>query len=70
MSATKSETLAARLQRLRGAKKLTQVELASRASVPLQTLKQWETGRRKSIAPDKMGAVAAALGCAVTELLP
>lgn len=41
------ETFGARLQRLRSAAGLTQMQLAERAGIPLTTLRNWEHDRRE-----------------------
>jgi transcriptional regulator with XRE-family HTH domain len=46
---SKKETFGARLQKLREAAGLTQKQVAERAGVPLQSLRNWEHDRREPL---------------------
>jgi transcriptional regulator with XRE-family HTH domain len=61
------ETFGRRLQRLRQRAGLSQPQLASRADVPVGTIRGWEQGRR---VPNLDAAVrlARAIGCSLDEL--
>jgi len=63
------ETFGERLQRLRASAGLTQQQVADKADVPLQTLRNWEHDRREPLA-SALFKLARALGvsCSVFEI--
>lgn len=58
----------AALIELRGSAQLTQAELAERIGVAVWTVGAWERGLQRPAAP-RLPEIAAALGCAVEELM-
>src|SRR5688572_15302872 len=68
MDAETKETLGQRLARLRQARELTQEQLADKAEVPVWSLRNWETDRRRP-RTDAALRLARALRVTVEELL-
>jgi transcriptional regulator with XRE-family HTH domain len=64
-----SKEMGERLKRLREAASLSQSQLATRASVPVGSLRNWEYGRREPLL-SAASRLARALGVSIDALLP
>jgi transcriptional regulator with XRE-family HTH domain len=65
---TPTETLGARLRRLRRARGWSQIELAIQVNTDQSNISKWERGRTRP-QPYSLHKLATALGCTLTDLL-